>query len=757
MLSSFLVLLTLAGSAVQFPEKATEGTGVKAAPASRPAVARTPGSLVKTPAQSDGKVLRRPARPGIYFDAVGNRSFVCGTEDGPIEAWIWPYQILVDGGLAFRPKGSLDFVKLDRYATEIVVEPHATTLRYRSADLFADVTFFCPDETPAVVMLLTLEADAPGTLQFSFTPKLQPQWPASVGGVAGSWNADAGAFLLSEPSARVAAAVGSPWASAATEGMQYLLPNGALRFEMAIEPGRCQQEFLPIVLTLAEGAGCVEEARRAFVKVSRDSVDTLLNSNLQWDEALSNLTSVRVIDAARSSEPAPDVERAFLWNAVSLRQGLVRSSSLGDGLVAGYGPAGLTSQRPGFAWFFTGDVSVNAPAYLAAGLEETLAVGLRFAAKHQRSDGKIPHEVVLSAHLCEWFDKYPFAYIHGETTGLWIHACQQYLDQTGDRRFLAEAWPAIRRAYRWILAQDLDGDGLPENSSAGMGASEIGELRRNLKTDIYLASASAIALRDVSRMAAIAGDKTLTDEAMQRFEKARRAIAEGFWDAAEQSYAHALLTDGTLSKERTVWPAYAVALGLVEGERAVKTMDFVKSVDLTTDWGVRFLSKGSKHFDPKGYNQGTVWPFVTGLAALANFRVGFGDSGFRNVKSVMDLTFAEALGRTPEVLSGARPRSLDTSVPHQLFSSMAVCAPLVYGLVGYEPDAFANRIVLRPCFPASWGDCELSVRRLHFMGKMLDVTLTREGTDYRMQLKSAEGIDIELRPRDGGVASRPGR
>jgi hypothetical protein len=43
------------------------------------------------------------------------------------------------------------------------------------------------------------------------------------------------------------------------------------------------------------------------------------------------------------------------------------------------------------------------------------------------------------------------------------------------------------------------------------------------------------------------------------------------------------------------------------------------------------------------------------------------------------------------------------------------------------------------------------------MGKMLDVTLTREGTDYRMQLKSAEGIDIELRPRDGGVASRPGR
>ncbi|MEO6709651.1 MAG: hypothetical protein ABIP42_08730, partial [Planctomycetota bacterium] len=53
-------------------------------------------------------VLRRVARPGMYFDAVGNRSFTCGREDGSFESWVWPWQIFHDAHFSFRPEKALE-------------------------------------------------------------------------------------------------------------------------------------------------------------------------------------------------------------------------------------------------------------------------------------------------------------------------------------------------------------------------------------------------------------------------------------------------------------------------------------------------------------------------------------------------------------------------------------------------------------------------------------------------------------------------
>ena len=191
----------------QFPEPASKSTEQRAAGSvfegyELQRFALTPG---------DAHLSRR-CRPATYFDAVGNRSYICGTEDGPYEAWIWPLQVLVGGSLSFRPADRLDFFELHRYAHSIDSAPDHTAIRYLQAEIAVNAIFVTPDDEPAILVLLAVDVDKPGTLAFSFTPRLAPQWPASVGGVAAQWDKDLRAFRISEPSARLAAIVGSPHA-----------------------------------------------------------------------------------------------------------------------------------------------------------------------------------------------------------------------------------------------------------------------------------------------------------------------------------------------------------------------------------------------------------------------------------------------------------------------------------------------------------------------------------------------------------------
>jgi glycogen debranching enzyme len=682
----------------------------------------------------------------MYFDAIGNRGFLCGVEDGPLECWIWPWQIFCDARFSFLPKDALEPFDLAHTASAIEVQPHATRVSYLSADAAVDVLAFSPDDEAAAFLWLDVDVDAPGTLFLSFRPRLQPEWPAGIGGVAATFDAPLGAFVLSEPSGRVAAAVGSPWATRASKGEQYLLPDGDLRLEIPVDPERARRERIPIAIALEEGERAPERVRESFARLVRASATLLERHAKRWDERARSIPVLRTGGA---------LDEAFFWNSVSLEQGRVKTDALGEGLVAGYAAAGPTSQRPGFAWFFTGDVGLNAAAYLGAGLADSLRAGLDLARRNARADGKIPHEVVLSAPLCDWFEKYPFPYIHGETTGAWIHACRQLVDHTGDRAFLDDAWPAIVAGYRWILAQDGDGDGLPDNARAGMGASEIGSLRQGLATDVYLAAASAVAMRDVADLAVVRGETELGKEARAAAGRACARIEDGFWDAQRKTIAHALLIDGSLSQERTPWPAIAVAWRLVGGEKARATMESIGAEDLTTPWGVRFLSSRSSAFEPKGYNTGAVWPFLTGIAALGDFEVGRANEGFSKLEAMARLTTSEALGRMPEVLSGTRERSLERAVPHQLFSSMAVVAPVVQGLFGYEPNALHGGLVLRPCFPDAWIDRPVSIEGLGFAASRIDLTITRKAKGYDVEYVVRGTADpvVILQPRNGAAGA----
>ena len=477
-----LIALALAALAPQFPSRRP-----RAGPRRLPRIHSSVFACRARRCASSALHLARAARPGVVFDAVGNRSFLCGTEDGGFESWVWPYQIFFDGKWAFRAATALDPRRSSAPRGEIVVEPWATTLRYKSADCFADVTFVCPDDEPGILLFLAIDADVAGTLAFSFMPRLRAAVARGARRVAAAYRAELGGFQLSEPSARVAAIVGLALGHQGDRGNPVLPPQWCTAAPRS-RSNRCAaaRNGSSWRSPCSEGDGAPDKARQQYLRLLRDARPIAESHAKAWEARASANPKYR--SPVRRGGETPIFARRSAGTPSRSSRGLVRSDTLGDGLVAGYGPAGELRGGRAFAWYFTGDVSVNAPAYLAAGFTDTLKVGLRFAARHQRRDGKIPHEVVLSAPLCGWFDKYPFAYIHGETTGLWIHACRQALDWTGDRALLDDYVGSPRARPRRVDPRPGRRRRRPPRQREGeaLRASEIGALRANPPTDISL-------------------------------------------------------------------------------------------------------------------------------------------------------------------------------------------------------------------------------------------------------------------------------
>jgi len=103
------------------------------------------------------------------------------------------------------------------------------------------------------------------------------------------------------------------------------------------------------------------------------------------------------------------------------------------------------------------------------------------------------------------------------------------------------------------------------------------------------------------------------------------------------------------------------------------------------------LSRESTLYDQGSYNNGGVWPFLTGYAALALYANDRPYAGWSYVEATRELTFLFARGYVPEIFSGDRLVPLDASVPHQLFSTAGLVSPLLRGLVGYQPGRLAPR------------------------------------------------------------------
>ncbi len=245
-------------------------------------------------------------------------------------------------------------------------------------------------------------------------------------------------------------------------------------------------------------------------------------------------------------------------------------------------------------------------------------------------------------------------------------------------------------------------------------------------------------------MARVMGEPALADTAESIRRRAVATMEAKLWLPALKQYAFAILEGGKINETLTAWAATAMAFATFDRTRGAEMAARIASSSIMTDWGARPLSSASPLFDPLHYNNGAVWPFVTGWVALGQYRYHNALAGKFALDAIARTGFDHSLGRNPEVISGRVYKPLETSVPQQFFATSMVLTPLIRGLLGLEVDAPGWRVTIAPHLPPEWDS--VRVENIMVGGEALALSLRRETgrITARIVRRGAAGRPLEI-------------
>ncbi len=680
------------------------------------------------------------ARENSFFGVYGKQAAVMGKVNGSaMEFWIYPYKVA--HRFRFSVREEEREISPYPYLFSFSITPEVLHRKFVYQDWVIKETAFASLEHPLIYLVYEVEALKPLDLIFTFHPDLTPMWPGCIGGKFSYWD-KRGGYIIAEGSWRTFALMGFPPAGQGLRLPAHTLPGGDLKYIIHLEAGK---HTLPIPIT----AGNLKP-EGLFKRIERTSPQEAINGRkAKLQDLRKSLLQVEAQD--------PRFTKAMEWAVLNLHLALVKNPMAGEGLVAGYGLSG-EGQRPGFAWFFGGDGSINSMAALDAGDFALAKKEIKFLFKHQRKDGKIPHEISQGLPPSRWFSEYGFGFFHGDTTLYFIALLGDYLKRTGDLRLLRKYAGKIYRAMSWMLSADKDNDGLVESGIAGVGAAEVGPMRQKMKTDILLAGLSVKAWESLTYIWKALKFRRNAVLASKFARKAKESFERFFWDGENSFYFYGLKDPKHPIKELSAWPSVPMSMECVEEKHGTEAGKTLASPWLSTDWGVRFLSSLSNFYEPTSYNNGAVWPFLTGFSSLALYKYGNPYHGFSLLQASMNLILDGDYGAAPEVLNGNLYVPLEESVPNQIWSNATPIMAFVRGLLGFSPDAGARKIVLKPSLPLYWRF--LRVRNLRIAQGSLDFTYRRKGrkVEITLELHRLKGYSVEVEPAlAGDITDRDGK
>lgn len=669
-------------------------------------------------------------RPKEYMGVTGPRSAWLGDETGTGEIWVHPLKVATDFQLSFKVPRYRAPLRGADVASRVEVRPEGTTITYSHMSFTVKEHIIAPRDEPGVLMLLDVETFVPLEVVVQFRSDLQYMWPGAFGGQYTFYDPRVQGFVLSESTEQRNAVIGTSWPAVGEVLPTHFLAETPTTLVIPVDSARASREFIPIVV--AAGTMPRDSVVAAYQRILANARE-IYEESRQWaDSALAATTSI--------DTPDDSLDLALEWAKINLEEQRVCNPDLGCGIVAGWGTSG-NSTRPGFGWYFGGDMAITSLAMDAAGQWDRVAEGLRFLATYQRADGKIPHEISQAAKRVPWFTDFPYPYYHADTTPYWMVALWRYWLASGDDETVRELWPAYMKAWAWCLTAETDGDGIIENTVGGYGAIEVGGMGDALHEDIYLAAVWIQSLEATADLARRAGDAALAQRADSIRAVAMKTLNERYWRPAEDQHAFGILQGGGTNVNLSAWPGTALSFGLLRPDRAERTLRKLATDSISSDWGARLLSVGSPLYDPLHYNNGAVWPFMTGFVAWGQYAYRRPWAGYNLVDAVKQHAFDWGRGRFPENFSGSYYRPMDETVPHQFFATSMLISPLLSGALGWDPDAPRNRATLAPQLPPAWD--RVKVSRLRVGATSLTVEVTREAGRMRVDVTSV-GPAVEL-------------
>jgi glycogen debranching enzyme len=372
--------------------------------------------------------------------------------------------------------------------------------------------------------------------------------------------------------------------------------------------------------------------------------------------------------------------------------------------------------------------------------------------------GKILHE--MRGGEMAALREVPFAQYYGsvDSTPLFVLLAGLYVERTNDEETLAELWPAIEAALRWIDgAGDPDRDGFVEYQRA----SEQGLANQGWKDSFdaifhadgrlaegyialaevqgYVFAGKQMAARCAARLGKSDMARKLAAEAQQLAER----FEEAFWCEDLGTYALALDGDKEPCKVRTSNAGQLLFSGMIREDRARMVAADLMRPHFFTGWGIRTVARGEARYNPMSYHDGSIWPHDNALIVLGLARYGLKHSVAHVFKALFDAATYMDLRRLPELFCGFRrekgrgPTLYPVACAPQAWAS-ATPFTLLEAALGLEFDALHGEIRLRnPRLPAFLN--EVVLRDLQLGPSSVDLRVRRHGDDVSLEVLRTRG------------------
>jgi glycogen debranching enzyme len=372
--------------------------------------------------------------------------------------------------------------------------------------------------------------------------------------------------------------------------------------------------------------------------------------------------------------------------------------------------------------------------------------------------GKILHE--MRGGEMAALREVPFAQYYGsvDATPLFVLLAGLYVERTGDDETLAELWPAIEAALRWIDgAGDPDQDGFVEYQRA----SEQGLANQGWKdsydaifhadgrlaegyialseVQAYVFAGKHLAARGALRLGLVDRARQLEADAQRLAER----FEEAFWCDDLGTYALALDGAKQPCKVRTSNAGQLLFTGIARHDRARMVAADLMRPHFFTGWGIRTVARGEARYNPMSYHNGSIWPHDNALIALGLARYGLKQSVEHVFKGLFDAASYMDLRRLPELFCGFQrerrrgPTLYPVACAPQAWAS-ATPFTLLEAALGLEFDVQRGEIRLRnPRLPAFLN--EVILRELQLGPSSVDLRVHRHGDDVSLEVLRTRG------------------
>lgn len=384
-----------------------------------------------------------------------------------------------------------------------------------------------------------------------------------------------------------------------------------------------------------------------------------------------------------------------------------------DNLVTEQKGAGIWAGLPWFNNYWGRDTFIALPgALLSTGQYQTAAEVLRNFARFQQQDpnssyyGRVPNRVMLNETIYNTADGTPW----------FVHACDQYVNYSGNKEFIAEMFPILHRAMAGALKYRVDEYGFLVHEDADTWMDAVGTAgpwspRGNRAVEIQALWMEQI--RISIEWAEYLGDTRQAESWRILHRRVRSNFLRYFWQADSRS-----LTDHLNPRtipDRQIRPNAVFALTLPQPAiiDTAKSMEVLQQLvsNLVYPWGVASLAQDDQDFHPyhhyppyyvpdAAYHNGIVWTWLNGpiISALAPFRPDMAVSLLENTAD--QILTENAIGSQSELLE-AWPRAGQSSpktsgTVSQAWNLAEFLRNLQEDLVGLRPQMDQQVVNWRP-------------------------------------------------------------